>query len=244
MRLLPRVSKKAMKRSIAVLIFLSGTAVTVGCGQVLSEDDRTCPCATGWICCSNSNKCAQDEASCSSTTPSCGPKNEIDLGTETIVGGDASPMVETVTGNFKGNLAASEPVAFDYAMSIWPNPNGFGFSGWVVAAEAGQSFTFKLWSEPADAGPTTVAGSTPLPLIVYGPLEGVTAGSCVAAATDAGVMQGGVATWSAPSAGEYFVVPYHAVFFSNTNDAGLSLDFSDFESPLFANAYIQMVPPQ
>jgi hypothetical protein len=245
MRLSPRVSEKPMKRLIAMSLFLSGTAMTVGCGQVLSEDGRSCPCATGWTCCPGSSVCVEEGASCDSTE-SCGPKNEIDLGTETI-GGDASAsMIETVTGQAKGLLAGGAPVPFDYSMSIWPQANngvpGFAFSGWLVPAQAGQSFTFKLWAEPGDGGPTMDAGSLPVPLVVYGPLSGVGTASCVTTTTsDSGVMQGGVATWMAPQDGTYFAVPYHDVFFTET-DAGLALAFQNFESPLYANAFIEMQP--
>jgi hypothetical protein len=207
MRMIKGATAMAM---LGTLVFLGG------CGQVVPLEDRACPCASGWTCCSGT----------------CVAGSDIDLGTQSIADEpDASivPGVERVTGLSAGALGGGAPVQFDYATSIWPTPAGWQFKGWLVSASAGQSFNFESWTEQD-------GGAVPLPLVAYGPLEAGDAGIC-GGALQSSVMLGSQVTWTAGEEGTYFVAPYHQV-----SETASGLAFQGLDNALYADAFLVMNP--
>ncbi len=215
-----------MIRSIAILGVSSGIAVAAGCGQVLSEEGRACPCSAGWTCCNN--ECVAGS--------SCCPKG-VSLGTEMVPAApDASDMAgtETVSGFAQGFLPMNQQVPFDYATSIWPQKDGFAFQGWLITASAQEAFTFTVWA----AGDSGV--QVPLPLITYGPLRNVGNGDQCSGSAEVAPMQpnpSGLA-WTAELPGMYLVVPYHEVSVSS-----MGLAFQGFNDPRYTDAFLMMQEP-
>jgi hypothetical protein len=218
-------------RSIAVLGLSAGIAAAAGCGQVLSEEGRGCPCASGWTCCNE--VCVVGS--------SCCPKG-VDLGSETVPGDmDASAALgtETVSGFAQGVLQAGQQVSFDYSTSIWPEKDGFGFQGWLITAAANEELSFQVWASP-DAGQPLY-----LPLVTYGPLGNVGTGNQCTGAANAPVMQPSPAglPWTAGAAGMYLVVPYHEVSETVLSDGSQGLAFQGFNDPRYADAFLTMQQP-
>jgi hypothetical protein len=214
-------------RSIGLLALSAGIALAAGCGQVLSEDGRACPCSAGWTCCNN--ECVEGS--------SCCPKG-VNLGTEVVpvdMDAGASPGTETVSGFEQGVLQAGQQVSFNYSTSIWPQKDGFAFQGWLLSAAANEPFTFSAWASP-DAGSPLY-----LPLVTYGPLGGVgTGGECTGSLQAAAVMPPPSAvSWTAGPEGMYLVVPYHEV--SETSNG---LAFEGFNDPRYADAFLTVQPSQ
>lgn len=206
-----------MIKGATAMVLLGGFASVAGCGQVVPLEDRACPCASGWTCCSGT----------------CVDGSSLDLGTQSIADeSDASisPGIERVTGLSQGVLGSGTQVPFDYATSIWPTPQGWEFRGWLVAASAGQSFVFQAWT--AQDG-----GAVPVPLVAYGPLQAGDAGICGGAIQSSGVMLGSEVTWTADGEGTYFVAPYHQV-----SETPSGLAFQGLDNALYADAFIVMNP--
>jgi hypothetical protein len=220
-----------MIKATSAMGLLGVLSAVAGCGEVVPLEEHGCPCASGWSCCGGAcvvGSCEGGEAG-DGLQASC--SGSIDLGTQTVAeGADASisPGVEKVTGLSKGVLQAGEQKSFDYATSMWLTLPGWEFEGWLVSASTGQSFTFQVWAEED-------GGAVPLPVVAYGPLEGVGTATCSGTMQGAGVMLGSEVEWQAGSEGTYFVAPFHQV---SETSSGLAIQGLD--NTQYANAFITM----
>jgi hypothetical protein len=80
----------------------------LGCGKTVSLDDRACPCASGWVCCTGQNICVAEGASCGSD-------------------GVNPPGPANVPPNEPVALATAQSprcLAFDAAHVYWQNADG------------------------------------------------------------------------------------------------------------------------
>jgi hypothetical protein len=67
----------------ALVLVLASAAAATACGKTVSLDDRTCPCADGWTCCSDRNECVPQGGSCSSGGSGSGEASSSGSGTAT-----------------------------------------------------------------------------------------------------------------------------------------------------------------
>lgn len=77
--------------ALARLCALSVTWLAASCTSSLSLENRSCPCATGWVCCSD-GLCAKDQSSC----PGAG------TGGNGSMGGDPGPITDAGPGTDAG----------------------------------------------------------------------------------------------------------------------------------------------
>jgi len=218
------------KTTLLAMWFLAATVVSA-CGQIVPMEEQACPCASGYTCCNAVcvvGACSTD--STDETTQSICP-GALALGTQSVPSAsDASaiPTLQTVTGKADGILTEGTTTPFSYAMSVWPKPYGWLLNGWFVSAAAGQSFTFQIWAAQD-------AGTVPLSLVIYGPLEGVTTQSCSGALESDGAMVGSEIPWTAPTAGTYFAAPYHSIV-----ETPSGLAFEGLNDGDYAHAFVVM----
>ena len=223
------------------LLLTLSAALVAACGQLVPlEDEQACPCASGYTCCNAvcvTGACTtggDGEADGDGGAPvSC--SESLALGTQSVPGepdASALPSLQTVTGKPAGTLPEGAPTPFSYATSVWPKPYGWQLTGWLVTAASGESLTFQLWADED-------AGTVPLSLVMYGPLEGIGTASCTGALQGSGAMVGAQISWTAPEPGTYFAAPFHEVV---QTPSGLA--FEGLNDVDFAHAFIVMSPAQ
>jgi hypothetical protein len=215
------------KTPLALLLGVLATA----CGQLVSMDEKACPCASGYTCCNAvcvAGACPNDSTD-EDTQALC--PGALALGTQSVPSDDDAsvvPSVQTVTGQATSSLVEGATTPFSYATSVWPKPYGWQLNGWFVTAASGESLTFRLWADDD-------AGTVPLSLVLYGPLEGVETQSCTGAIVGDGALVGSDIAWTAGAQGTYFAAAYHSVV---ETQSGLA--FEGLNDSNYARAFIVM----
>ncbi len=214
--------------ALATLVFSVGSLLVAACGEIIPLEAQACPCTSGWTCCDA--VCVQG-SSCPAATADAGAlcSGTIALGTQFVPSEEdagGSPSVQTVMGHATSLLEPGAAVPFDYATSLWPLVNGWVLNGWYLNAAPGDQLSFRLWAEQD-------AGTVPLDLAVYGPLEGIGTKACSAALASDGPMSGAEIQWTAPAGGTYLAAPYHAV-----TETAAGLAYQALNDGDYAHAFI------
>ena len=231
---------KKRTRSHLIGFLIMGAALTAlgsGCGDQLSTLDRTCPCETGWTCCTSTNVCMPPGEACGtpldpSTFPECSAGVILASGTEPSADAGALASLRS-TGTLLGTFpAGGATMPFDYADSATASNGNLTFQGWIVDAGGTLSFHFKAWAEDGQS-------ELPLQIVAYGPIElGPTTGTCFAPIVNGGPSSSNQGTFFPKVWGRYFVASYHDVTVANN---GVTTIEAAGDSR-YASAFVSLVP--
>lgn len=122
-----------MNKSLFAFLLLSPL---LACGKTVSLEDRACPCASGWVCCSN--VCVEGT--------SCGSQPQH--GAVVPPGGDADAST-TPTPVKLASAQSARCLAFDAAHVYWQNADGLV----VGAPKAGGAIEVSHFSTPTASNP-------------------------------------------------------------------------------------------
>jgi hypothetical protein len=101
-----------MKRGIPFLIPLTLTVVSACLGQTVSLEGRSCPCSSGWTCCSRANVCVQTGNACPNEAGVPPAEGGVPPATNTVLVGVLFPR-SGVAG------ALTNGLTLDTSVSAW-----------------------------------------------------------------------------------------------------------------------------
>jgi hypothetical protein len=101
-----RVRSMGMKKRVAWIGFAAPVALFACVGQV-GEDNRPCPCASGWTCCPDAKVCVQAGASCPAETTDSGASASSDGAIASEASGEAVPPCGVQTAPWPAGTASS-----------------------------------------------------------------------------------------------------------------------------------------